>query len=119
MSHIDRELKFQPINFCGCFNLRQTLAFSKLCDLIVGCDSGNLHIAASVDIPVIGIYGPMNTIKWAPHCSVAKIIKTICSFNFNFFIIKYIAYIAIPTILNTICKIFLSAESGAKLLLVK
>lgn len=76
MSHIDRELKFQPINFCGCFNLRQTLAFSKLCDLIVGCDSGNLHIAASVDIPVIGIYGPMNTIKWAPHCSVAKIIKT-------------------------------------------
>lgn len=76
MSYVTAELKTTPINFCGCFNLRQTLAFSKLCDLIVGCDSGNLHIAASVDIPVIGIYGPMNTIKWKAHCKNSIILKT-------------------------------------------
>ena len=76
LSLVKEELKILPINFCGCFNLRQTLAFTKLCDLIVGCDSGNLHIAASVGIPVIGIYGPMNTIKWAANCEKSVIIKT-------------------------------------------
>ena len=58
------DLKYPPINFCGEFSLRETLAFTEKTDLIVGCDSGNLHIAASVGVPVIGIYGPMNTEKW-------------------------------------------------------
>lgn len=76
MSYVKDDLITYPINLCGCFNLRQTLAFTKLCDLIVGCDSGNLHIAASVGIPVIGIYGPMNTIKWGARCDNSVIIKT-------------------------------------------
>lgn len=76
MSLVKDRLITTPINLCGCFNLRQTLAFTKLCDLIVGCDSGNLHIAASVGIPVIGIYGPMNTIKWGAYCDNSVIIKT-------------------------------------------
>lgn len=65
MSLTDKtKLKIMPVNFCGSFNLRQTLAFTKQCDLLVGCDSGNLHIAASVNVPVVGIYGPMNPVKW-------------------------------------------------------
>ena len=76
MKYVDTELKNKPINFCGQFNLRETLAFSKLCNLIVGCDSGNLHVAASVGIPVIGIYGPMNTTKWCARCDDAVILKT-------------------------------------------
>lgn len=76
MSFVEDELIIPPINFCGCFNLRQTLAFTKQCDMIVGCDSGNLHIAASVGIPVIGIYGPMNTTKWSAYCDKSVIIKT-------------------------------------------
>ena len=76
MSHINEDLKIQPVNFCGCFNLRKTLAFTKLCDLIAGCDSGNLHIAASVNVPVIGIYGPMNTIKWRSYSDSSVVIKT-------------------------------------------
>lgn len=76
MSLINKPLKITPINFCGCFNLRQTLAFTKQCSLIAGCDSGNLHIAASTDIPVVGIYGPMSTTKWGAYCKNAVILKT-------------------------------------------
>ena len=79
MSYIDNNgenLKVPPVNVCGKFSLRETLAFTKLCDLIVGCDSGNLHIAASVETPVIGIYGPMNTEKWCAFESDAVVIKT-------------------------------------------
>lgn len=76
MSFVKEELKIPPVNFCGCFNLRKTLAFTKQCDLIAGCDSGNLHIAASVGVPVIGIYGPMNTEKWRAFSNDSVIIKT-------------------------------------------
>lgn len=76
MSHVSKDLKIKPINFCGKFSLRQTLAFTKLCDLIAGCDSGNLHIAASVQTPVIGIYGPMNTEKWRAFAEDSVILKT-------------------------------------------
>ena len=69
-------LKIRPINLCGMFSLRETLALTKLCSLIVGCDSGNLHIAASVETPVIGIYGPMNTVKWGAWENNSVIIKT-------------------------------------------
>lgn len=79
MSHLEKNgagLKIQPVNLCGKFSLRETLALTKLCDLIVGCDSGNLHIAASVETPVIGIYGPMNTEKWQAFEKDAVVIKT-------------------------------------------
>ncbi len=61
---VSSNLSIKPLNLCGKFNLRQSLALTKMCDLIVGCDSGNLHIAASVGTPVIGIYGPMDEKKW-------------------------------------------------------
>lgn len=79
MSHLENngvELKIPPVNLCGMFNLRETLAFTELCDLLVGCDSGNLHIAASVKTPVIGLYGPMNTTKWKAFGESDVIIKT-------------------------------------------
>ena len=63
--YIGSELKITPLNFCGELSLRESLALIQKCDLIVGCDSGNLHIAASVGVPVIGIYGPMDEKKWA------------------------------------------------------
>lgn len=61
---IKNGLKIAPINLCGQFSLRESLALTKMCDLIVGCDSGNLHIAASVGTKVVGIYGPMDEKKW-------------------------------------------------------
>lgn len=75
MSYVKDSLKIPPVNLCGNFNLRQTLAFTKQCDLIAGCDSGNLHIAASVGVPVIGIFGPMNTVKWAPAIENHTVLK--------------------------------------------
>ncbi len=79
MSYIENNgenLKIPPVNFCGQFSLRETLALTKLCDLIVGCDSGNMHIAASVETPAITIFGPMNAEKWKPWEAEAVVIKT-------------------------------------------
>ncbi len=57
-------LKIKPINLCGKTSLKESLALIKLCDFVLGNDSGNLHMASSVKTPVIGIYGPMPFEKW-------------------------------------------------------
>ncbi len=76
MNLVNADLKIAPLNLCGCFSLRETLALTQMCSLIVGVDSGNLHIAASVNTPVIGIYGPMNTTKWNARGENSVVIKT-------------------------------------------
>jgi heptosyltransferase-2 len=63
-SQISSQLYVKPINLCGELNLKESAALTKVMDMMIGCDSGNLHIAASLNIPVIGIYGPMNYKKW-------------------------------------------------------
>ncbi len=57
-------LKIPPLNLCGKVNLQDSLAVIKESDLMLGNDSGNLHMAASVGTRVIGIYGPMPFEKW-------------------------------------------------------
>ena len=91
---IKGSLAVKPINLCGKLTLRESLALTEKCDLIVGCDSGNLHMAASVGTQAIGIYGPMDTNKWRPWGKNAKIItadipcrpcslKKKCKFNYG------------------------------------
>ncbi|MBQ7450917.1 lipopolysaccharide heptosyltransferase II [bacterium] len=67
LSCIKSELKIKPVNFCGKFNLKESLSAIKHADLMIGIDSGNLHMAASVKTRVIGLYGPMNEKKWGAY----------------------------------------------------
>lgn len=64
LSLIPSELKIKPINLCGKLSIQDSTALINKTDFMAGSDSGTLHIAASLNIPVIGIYGPMNPKKW-------------------------------------------------------
>jgi ADP-heptose:LPS heptosyltransferase len=46
------------INFINLLSLEETAALIALSDLLIGIDSGLLHIAASLRIPAVGIFGP-------------------------------------------------------------
>lgn len=59
-----QKLKNLPLNLCGELTLQESLSCIKACDLLIGNDSGNLHMASSVGTNVIGIYGPMPFEKW-------------------------------------------------------
>jgi len=63
-SLIGEELTIKPVNLCGKLSLAESAALINKMDFAVGSDSGTLHIAAALNIPVIGIYGPMNPTKW-------------------------------------------------------
>ena len=36
--------------------------------LVIGIDSGPVHLAVMVGTPVIGLYGPLDPLKWGPWC---------------------------------------------------
>lgn len=61
---IEKPLETKPLNLCGQFTLQESLALIKKAELLIGNDSGNLHMASSVNTKVIGLYGPMPFEKW-------------------------------------------------------
>jgi heptosyltransferase-3 len=54
------------INLCGTLTLAQTADLLSRTTLFVGPDTGVTHIAASVGIPTIVLFGPSNPVKWGP-----------------------------------------------------
>ncbi len=51
---------------CGQLNLLESMAFLHHMNLVVGVDSGTLHMAAAAGVPVVALFGPMDEQKWVP-----------------------------------------------------
>lgn len=46
--------------------LRENIALYEQCDLVIAVDSGPMHLAAAVQTPVLGIFGPSSIKRWHP-----------------------------------------------------
>lgn len=46
--------------------LQALAAFLKGCDLFIGGDSGPLHLASALGVPVLGLYGPSDPVRNGP-----------------------------------------------------
>ncbi len=51
----------------GNLRLAQVAALLSRCDLYIGNDSGMTHLAASLGASTVAIFGPSDTIQWAPR----------------------------------------------------
>jgi lipopolysaccharide heptosyltransferase II len=64
------------LNLAGKTSLTETAAIIKKSSLLVSGDSGVLHIAAGLGKPTVSLFGPSNTMKWAPkgkqHIVISK-----------------------------------------------
>jgi len=60
-------------NLAGQLGLREAVAAISLCKLFVSNDSGLMHIASSLKIPLIALFGPTQPHKTAPLNANAKI----------------------------------------------
>lgn len=68
-SRVDKMLKLIHNNQTYVTNdcdLAQMIAFIKECSVFVGNDSGPMHIAAALNVPVVGIFGPSNPVRFGP-----------------------------------------------------
>lgn len=55
------------VSLAGRTNLPQLAALIRRCRLVIGNDTGPLHIAAAVGTPVVGLYGPTDPNKVGPY----------------------------------------------------
>ncbi len=74
INYINKHAKSKPVIAIGRFNLRQTMALLSRCKAIVCNDSGIMHLAAAVDIPIVAIFGPQSPVKFGPYSKKAKIL---------------------------------------------
>ena len=57
-------------------SLRETAPLVKECDIFVSNDSGLMHLAAVLRVPVVGLFGPTSPIKNGPWGSGHKILMS-------------------------------------------
>jgi heptosyltransferase II len=73
---IEQQGPFGGLNLCGVTSVRENIAVYRACDLFFGVDSGPMHMAAAVGIPVVALFGPTDERKWGPwgkgHVIVSK-----------------------------------------------
>ena len=62
---------------CGEFSLAELRALLDRASLYIGGDSGPLHVAATTDVPIVGLYGPTLPIRSAPWRADACITESV------------------------------------------
>lgn len=73
VSRIRAKFQQNVHNLAGRLSLRESLTAISFCSLFISNDSGLMHIAASLRIPLIGIFGPTVPQKTAPSNPDARI----------------------------------------------
>jgi heptosyltransferase-2 len=63
---ITSELQRTPINLTGKTNITDLPALLSQCHLFLGNDSGAMHVAAAVSLPVVAVFGPTDPDGTAP-----------------------------------------------------
>ena len=62
-------------NLAGEISLAETIALMERLHLFVGNDSGAMHLAAALDVPIVAIFGPTDWSTTSPFSSSAKIVR--------------------------------------------
>ena len=65
----------QVRDLAGKINLRELTAVLKKAKLFVGIDSGVMHMASSLDIPTVGIFGPTDPFYVAPQNARSMVVR--------------------------------------------
>lgn len=68
-------LRKKPINLCGKTNLRLLVGLISQASLFISNDSGPMHIANALKVPVVAIFGPTDPRQTGPFQQPATVIK--------------------------------------------
>ena len=75
VKEILKKMKHEAIPACETRSIKQLIELIKRASLFIGGDTGPLHIASTLDIPVVGIYGPKDPEIYGPYNGKAIVIK--------------------------------------------
>lgn len=63
---VEKAMTAPAVNLSGRTSLPELADVIRSTDLYIGTDSGVMHVAAAVRVPVLAIFGPSNHKAWAP-----------------------------------------------------
>jgi heptosyltransferase-2 len=72
---ISAEMQRSPIDLTGKTAIADLPALLSQCHLFIGNDSGAMHVAAAVGLPIVAVYGPTDpdgTAPVTPRCSIVQ-----------------------------------------------
>ena len=70
---MEKRIRPRPILAVGRTDLRQTMALLSKCSLLLCNDSGVMHLAAALDVPLVALFGPQTPLlfgPWGKQCAV-------------------------------------------------
>ncbi len=74
-SDIAGAMKVEPLNFIGKTSVREMMALLSRCSLVVSNDSGPMHVAAALGIPIVAIFGPTDHTTTHPLSQMHRIVR--------------------------------------------
>jgi ADP-heptose:LPS heptosyltransferase len=72
---VEKNAKGNVISLAGRTHLKELIAIIKKGSFFISNDTGPMHIAAALNIPVFAIFGPANPTRTGPYGSIHTIIK--------------------------------------------
>ncbi len=72
---ISQLMQYPPVDLSGRTGLGEAMALIEHCDLFITNDSGLMHVAAALDVPLIAIFGSTNPVTTGPLGPKSKIIR--------------------------------------------
>ncbi len=75
VKEIVRNMKHNALPACETKSIKQLTELIKCATLFIGGDTGPLHIASIMGIPIVGIYGPKDPAIYGPYDGKAIVIK--------------------------------------------
>jgi ADP-heptose:LPS heptosyltransferase len=64
----------QVFNLCGKTSIIELAAIMQRSEIVIGVDSGSLHIASCFDVPIISLFGPTRSHEFHPYTPYGTII---------------------------------------------
>jgi heptosyltransferase II len=89
---ICKDFGSRVINFAGKTNLRELMALIQACAVMLTNDSGPMHIAAALKVPLVALFGSTSDVKTGPygggivihkHVECSPCYKRVCPIDFK------------------------------------
>ncbi|UCF57191.1 MAG: lipopolysaccharide heptosyltransferase II [Deltaproteobacteria bacterium] len=72
---VSQSMKHIPLNLCGRTTLGEAMALIERCHFFVTNDSGLMHIAAALNVPMVGIFGSTDPAATGPRSRKVRIVQ--------------------------------------------
>ncbi|MFH2218787.1 MAG: lipopolysaccharide heptosyltransferase II [Pseudomonadota bacterium] len=74
-AHISRIMRYKPIDLSGRTELGEAMALIERCGLFVTNDSGLMHVAAALNVPLVAVFGSTNSTTTGPWGPKSKVVQ--------------------------------------------